>query len=144
MNWKKKLAQKLEHRNQAEEICNEKYNNLLKEVIKPTLADIKNELSKYEIISDVEGCELKVEYAVFWCLFKFRIDRIDKSEKCKVKFSSFCVDRNDPDIEPGVQPKFTDGYNIEVEIELINEELVGDIFYEAFAPMIGYYSKSDE
>ena len=138
MNWKKKLAQKLQHRNHSEEICKEKYNNLLKEVIRPTLADIKVELSKYFINSELEWVELKVEYAFsgYWFIFK-----IDQSENCKVKFSASYVDKNDPDLEPGVQPKLIDGYNKEIEIELINPDLIGEIFYEAFEPMIDdYYS----
>lgn len=136
MNWKKKLAQKLGYRNQAEEICKEKYNNLLKEVIKPTLADIKNELGKYVIISDIEECELKVEYASSGYWFKFKIE---KSEYCIVKFTAFYIDKNDPDLEPGVQPKLIDGYKKEVEIDLINPDLIGDIFYEAFTPFLDNY-----
>lgn len=139
MNWRELLAQELQYRNHSEEICVEKYNNLLKEVIRPTLADIKVELNKYLIISVLEGCELKVEYATFWYLFKFKID---KSENCKVKFSASYVENYDFAIDIEVQPKLIDGYNKEVEIELINPDLIGEIFYESFKPMIDNYYKS--
>ncbi|HCY40652.1 MAG TPA: hypothetical protein DHV48_04750 [Prolixibacteraceae bacterium] len=139
MNWKKLLAQELQHRNHTEEICTEKYNNLLKDVIRPTLVDIKEELTKYLINSVQEREELKVEYATFWYLFKFKID---KSENCKVKFSASYVENYDFAMDIEVQPKLIDGYNKEVEIELINPDLIGEIFYEAFKPMIEDYYKS--
>lgn len=139
MNWRELLAQELQYRNPSEDICTEKYSTLLKEVIRPTLADIKEELNKYVIDSDIEGCELKVEYGFSGYWFKFKIE---KSENCKVKFSAFYVDKNDPDLEPGSQPKLINGYNKEVEIELINPDQIGETFYEAFKPMIEDFYKS--
>jgi len=139
MNWRESLAQELQYRNGPKENCTEKYNILLQRIIKPTFVDILEELSKYSIIAVYERDELKVEYGLSGFWFKLKIDR---SENCMVKFSAFYVDINDSDLEPGVQPKLIDGYNKEIEIEMINSDLIGEIFYEAFKPMIKYYYKS--
>ena len=139
MNWKKLLAKELQHRNYSEEICTEKYNNLLVKVIRPTLANIKEELAKYVINSELERDELKVEFALSGYWFKFKIEH---SENCKVRFSALYVDKSDPDLEPGVQPKLIEGYNKEIEMELINQDLLGEIFFESFKPMIKYFSNS--
>jgi len=139
MNWKESLRQKLQDRNGQKGNCTEKYNNLLQKIIIPTFKDIQKELSKYSIHAVYERDELKVEYASSGYWFKIIIDQ---SENCKIKFSAFYVDINDPDLEPGIQPKLIVGYNKEIEIEMLNPDLIGETFYEAFKPMIKYYYKS--
>jgi hypothetical protein len=138
MNWKDKLEVELNHRKIIQ--CPELYADLLKRDILPAFKDIEQVLSKYQIEVINKGEELRVRYAHSMECYSFKVELAD----CKIKFSASFWDSSNPSFEPGSDLELINGFNKFVEFKDINQELVGEVFFESFQRIIKLFKSSAE
>ncbi|MEI8204874.1 MAG: hypothetical protein WCH34_17775 [Bacteroidota bacterium] len=138
MNWKDKLEVELNHRIVSQ--CPELYADLLKREILPALKDIEHELSKYKIEVINKGEELRISYSLAMECYSFKVELVD----CKIKFSASYWDSSNLSLGSGSDLELVNGFNKIIEFKEINQELVGEVFFESFQPIIKLFKSSVE
>ena len=138
MNWKDKLEVELNHRKISQ--CPELYSDLLKREILPAFKDIEQVLSKYQIEVNNKGEELRIRYSLSMECYSFKVELVD----CKIKFSASYWDSSNPSLESGFDLELINGFNKIIEFKDINQELVGEVFFESFQRIIKLFKSSVE
>jgi len=138
MNWKEKLKEELNYR--RIDYCAELYSELLQKMIRPAFKTIENELFEYQIDVISKLDELRIHYAHSTDCYSFKVEL----EDCKIKFSAYYWDISNPSFDVGCDSELINGYNRFVEFKEINMELIGEVFFESFQPIIHLYKAKEK
>lgn len=139
MEWKNNLHEALKHRLDPNDLSKDEYNKLIKEVVKPSLREIRNFLYKYRVDVIIDQNESKFYVPLYASKTKlFGMDFIQEGDKVIIEISHYSY--------VSLMEELQTVNRVDKEIIAINEftgDTVGELFIKHFQGYLKYFIKGN-